>query len=174
MSTDFGPAGPRHSEHVGWQLHQVLQAWTTSVDIKASIVLTVETASLGLVVAFTDAGKPLGHLAGAELWTYRGGMALGIVAVAFAAAVVFPQLDRRTTRSRWRDNYVYFGHLAHWAPGDLAQVLRDNDTERDLQVLSAELVIMSRIAWRKHCLLQLSIAAWFLAAAAIGLAAAAR
>ncbi|GAA0339715.1 hypothetical protein GCM10010151_31690 [Actinoallomurus spadix] len=160
-----------HFHQYSLQVHQALHEWTAKVDTKASVVLSLETAAFGAVLAFSSASKPLGHLHGSEVWFYRFGISLLIGGILFAGAAVFPQLNRRDARRNWRSNYVYFGHLRWWAPDDLITVVQANGLVRDPLVMSTQIVALSKIVWRKHVFLQWSMSLAILGAAGIGLAA---
>jgi len=65
-----------------------------------------------------------------------------------------PQIRRRRTKTEWRDDFIFFGHLRHWKDDDLAAAWASHDPA---PVLARQAVAMSKIAWRKHGLLQLSL-----------------
>jgi len=81
---------------------------------------------------------------------------------------VVPRLQWRACgrRSDWRQNTVYFGHLRHWDPDDLAAQLAAGGPP-ELPQLAAQLVATARIAWRKHAWLQGSLAAFALGIACL-------
>jgi hypothetical protein len=140
-----------------WQVNEALHDWTAKVDTKASVILSLETAVLGIVLLFAGPGKPLGHLMGPAVWVFRGGILFMVAAVAAAGAAIFPQLNRRDARKRWRENYVYFGHLRHWDPADLIATLESHGPRQTNHVLSVQMIALSKIIWRKHTLLQWSM-----------------
>jgi hypothetical protein len=144
-------------EEFAWRINELLHDWTAKVDNKASVILSVETAVLGIVLLFAGTGKPLGDLTGPGVWVFRGGVLLQVAAIIAAGAAIFPQLDRRDARRQWRDHYVYFGHLRHWDPRDLIDVLSRHGAEKTDEVLSVEIIALSKIVWRKHAVLQWSM-----------------
>ncbi|QFG20437.1 Pycsar system effector family protein [Actinomadura sp. WMMB 499] len=154
-----GPEGEREQsfEMYAWRVHQALHDWTAKVDAKASVILTLETAILGLIVAFAQSGKRLERLTTLETWTFAAGLVLLVAAILLAGAAVFPQLNRRDARRNWRSNYVYFGHLRRWSPEELVVALGDGDERRNKLVLSTQLIALSKIIWRKHSFLQYSM-----------------
>jgi hypothetical protein len=79
-----------------------------------------------------------------------------------------PQLRRRQSRRIWRTNTVYFGHLRHWDPDELAVHLRSAEIGEN--ELARQLVTMSQIAWKKHSRPQISLMLLLLAAAGLALA----
>ena len=138
-----------------WRIHDALADWTGKVDAKASFALTLESAVLGALAAFSGTGHRFGHLHGALPKTlfWLGVLLLGLSAVV-SALVVVPRLagqDGGTPRT----NFVYFGDLRLWDPELLATRLTDTSP---LQSLTRQLVVMSRIAWIKHRRVQLSFA----------------
>lgn len=144
------------AEEFAWRVHSALIDWTGKVDSKASFSLTIESAVLGGIVALSGSDSPLGKLRTcSELWLYRGGilfLALGVIAAVMA---VIPQIRSRRTIVDWQNNIIYFGHLRHWNPNDLAEKLLNVDP---ITMLARQNVAMSKIAWRKHRLLQASLA----------------
>ena len=76
------------------------------------------------------------------------------VAVLCAAAAVVPQIRGRLARRNWQDNFIYFGHLRSWTPRNLEEALLDMEL---LPVLTRQLVAMSKIAWIKYRLVQVSL-----------------
>jgi Pycsar effector protein len=134
-----------------WKIHGQLADWPGKVDGKASFMLTLETAVLAGVLALRVQGGFLHDLntqtSGLAYAVARALLAAGIVLAALAVA---PSLNVRSKlKVTAKDNYVYFGHLRHWNPNRLPAKL----AEDPLPVLSRQLVVMSKIAWRKHVLI---------------------
>lgn len=152
-------------------VQRALHEWTAKVDTKASVVLTLETAVFGAVLAFSSATQPLAHLDGLVLWAYRAGISLLIGAILFAGAAVFPQLNRRDARRNWTSNYLYFGHVRRWRPEDLVTAVQNDRAERGHFVTSTQIVALSKIVWRKHVFLQWSMTLALLGGACVGAAA---
>ena len=140
-----------------WRVHSALDTWTTKVDNKASIVLAIEAATLGLVVTLSRKGGPLSELHGTPHTKFLWGMiALGL-GTFFAALAVFPQLRRIRASREWQRGFIYFGHLRHWDSAKLATHLERLDPKASLAALSNQHVVMAKIAWRKHVWLQVSM-----------------
>jgi hypothetical protein len=139
----------------GWRVHGLLGEWTGKVDSKASIVLAIESAGFAFVVTQTNKGKVFAALDGWQLWGLRIALGSLIAAVALALLVVLPQLNRKQSKRDWESNTIYFGHLRHWDPANLAKAMAANTTEPDQ--LARQMVAMSKIAWRKHSWLQGSL-----------------
>lgn len=138
-----------------WRVHDALDSWTAKVDVKASIALALESAVFGFVVALSEHGERLSGLSGSRLDWYHVGVGLLLFSVGASLAVVFPQLRRWRSRRDWRENTIYFGHLRHWDPSELAGRLGEPFPEAE--ELARQLVAMAKIAWRKHAWLQWSL-----------------
>lgn len=151
-----------------WRVHAALDSWTGKVDAKASITLAIEGAALGFVVSLSDKGRRFTDLHGLSLYLFTAGLVLLLAALVAAALVVMPQLSRRQTRQEWRTNMIYFGHLRHWDPEELARAITSRPPIDKL--LARQLVVMSKIAWRKHSQLQLSIILLIMSSACLVLA----
>ena len=139
-----------------WQIHASLHESTRTVDAKASFALAMESAVLAGIAALSGSGRALGRVSGfAELVLWAGVVLIGISAI-LAVLVVVPRHngEGRTPRPG-EDEFLFYGHLRHWAPDDLAQRLGDTDA---LPTLSRQLVVMSAIAWTKHKRVQQSLA----------------
>ncbi|MEV1046410.1 Pycsar system effector family protein [Streptomyces sp. NPDC049916] len=149
------PAAQRQqATEAAWRIHDALVDWTSRVDTKATIVLGLESAAV-TALATLSRGRSLPSAGPSSvcLWT---GVGLLLVSVAACLLVVFPRLDGFATGRRWERGYVYFGHLRRWEAADLAEVLCGGDI---LPVLTRQLIAVSRICWRKHRLVQVSITA---------------
>jgi hypothetical protein len=155
-----------------WKVHTAVVDWTAKVDTKAAIVLSLGGALLGFFVTLSSTGRALADLHGWRSATCWVGVAAVGSGVLFAAFVVMPRLHSRRARQEWADNYIYFGHLRHWKANDLRSKLRTVDREEQLASLSVQLVAGSRIAWRKHRLLQVSMYCIVIGVVLVALAAA--
>jgi hypothetical protein len=153
-----------HALDTAWRTHDALRDWTGKVDAKASFALTIETAVLGASVALSSKDGLLSHLHERALASYRTGLGLLGFAVLAAVGAVIPQVRRRPIKREWRDNFIFFGHLRHWKPDELAAAWVARDVTK---VLARQAVAMSKIAWRKHRLLQVSLVAAILGTAAL-------
>jgi hypothetical protein len=138
-----------------WRVHSALDSWTGKVDTKASITLAIEGVALGFVVSLSEKGRRFYDLHGASSAWFSVGLLLLLAALLAAALVVMPQLNRRSARRDWRTNTIYFGHLRHWDPDDLAQMIAAQPQTH--KQLARQLVAMADIAWRKHSRLQVSL-----------------
>lgn len=144
------------SHDFAWRVHSALDSWTGKVDTKASISLAIESATFGFVVTLAKQGEWFSDLGGVALIFHRIGVGVLLAAVLLAVLVVIPQLDRRKSKRNWRSNMIYFGHLRHWHPKELARAL--NQEQLYNEQLAEQLVAMAKIAWRKHAVLQWSLA----------------
>lgn len=141
-----------------WKTHSAITDWTAKVDYKAAIVLSLGGVVLGFFVTLSGHGRVLANLHGAALIVEQIGLSACIIGVLLAGLVVAPRLNRRQTRTSWRENVVYFGHLRYWDPKDLAERLQSLDAGQQLVIMATQLVTTSKIAWRKHSTLQWSMA----------------
>jgi hypothetical protein len=89
-----------------------------------------------------------------QKYSFSLGIALLIFGILCAAYVIRPRLRRRKLKGEWSNNFIYFGHLRYWDPEDLERRLLKGEI---LPALSAQLVNMSKVAWRKHRMVQLSL-----------------
>ena len=90
--------------------------------------------------------------------------------VMLAVLVVAPHLNRRRDKLIWQSGVTYFGHLVHWEPGALRDRLESLRPDA-LQMLSEQCILLARIAWRKHVLLQASLVAFAIGATLLTVAA---
>lgn len=159
--------GRRATIEDAWKIHAALVDWTGKVDAKASFALTLESAALAAVVAFSSSGRPLGALSGAgTLLAYRAGVVALVVAAVCAVAAVIPRVRFWATLSEWETNVIFFGHVRHWSDSAaLAAALEQRDM---LDVLARQHIAMSKIAWSKHLWVQFSLALAVLGSALVG------
>ncbi|MFJ4207968.1 Pycsar system effector family protein [Paenarthrobacter sp. NPDC089675] len=138
-----------------WKIHAALVDWTGKVDTKAAFAFALESAGIGLVINLSAKDRIFGTLTGPwqNFSYYLGGIAL-VLAAACAMWVVIPRLRMWHVGKEWPDNFIYFGHVKFWEPPALVQKIKETDL---LPVLSKQLVGMSKIAWRKHLLVKLSM-----------------
>ncbi|NKY18876.1 hypothetical protein HF999_10900 [Tsukamurella spumae] len=114
----------------------------------------MESALLAGVVTLSADGRPLNGLTGwASAWYWVGVFAL-VVGVICAGMVVRPRLRRGALEVEAENNFIYFGHLQHLTTERIAEHLEQTPL---LPVLSKQLSEMSKITWRKHRLVQLSL-----------------
>ncbi|MFC4057374.1 Pycsar system effector family protein [Planomonospora corallina] len=151
-----------------WKIHQSLSDWTGKVDSKASFALTAESIVLGAVIGLSGTGRRFSDL---HEWWAVVPFWLGVAALAASAllalSVVAPRMRSEHVKAESPRNFIYFGHLQHWQPGELANELTKADP---LPVLCRQIVNMSRIAWVKHRRVHQSL---YTAAGGAGLVAAA-
>jgi len=146
----------RASVEFAWRVHSAMESWTAKADVKASILLAFEGGMAVLIVTSRD--LVLSHR---ERWPgVVTAATLGLLALAIitAAMVVMPTMgSARRHRAIFRDHWVFFGHLRHWTPSDLANRIGRLSRTDELDNLAGQLVRMSQINWRKHRLLQSSV-----------------
>jgi len=146
------------SVDLAWRTHGAQEAWTQKVDLKTAVVLALEGGALFAVLAsHTQTGllahnTHLGHIA--ELV----GLVLLLAAVLTAVWALTPRLGSTLDhRAHYREHTIYFGHLRHWAPDDLADSLRHAAARDPFPMLARQLIEMSRRNWTKHRKLQWSL-----------------
>ena len=103
----------------------------------------------------------------AVVW-YVVGILLLVASVLCAAWVLRPRLRASNLEVEAPDNFVYFGHLRHLTPEAVQDRLEGPTL---LPVLSKQLVEMSKIAWTKHRLVQLSMSLSPIGVMALGICA---
>ncbi|BBA95448.1 hypothetical protein RVR_304 [Actinacidiphila reveromycinica] len=152
-----GASAQQQATESAWRLLGTLMDWTGKADTKAAVVLSLESAVATTLVVLSDGWPPpsAGRGAAALALCHWAGTALLVVSAAVCVLAVTPRLDGAAHSRRRSVDCVYFGHLRNWDPADLADALRAHDP---LPALTRELVAVSRICWRKHRLLQVSIA----------------
>jgi hypothetical protein len=146
----------RASVEFAWRVHTAMESWTAKADVKASILLAFEGGMAVLIVTSRD--LVLGYR---ERWpAVVAAVTLGLLTLAIIAAamVVMPTMgSARRHRAASREQWVFFGHLRHWSPTDLASRIGRLSRTDELDNLAGQLVRMSQINWRKHRLLQSSV-----------------
>jgi hypothetical protein len=124
------------------------------------------------VVAAEAPDRLLGRLPGRFALVAYIGLVLLMLAAVLAALAVIPWVGlERDARREYVENAIYFGHLRHWDAHRLADYLRALDYGEQFEQLARQIATLGRINWRKHRLLQASMACAFLGAVVIGLAA---
>jgi hypothetical protein len=143
------------------KVHDSVAGSIGKADAKAGFVATLNTAVLAGVVALVQleqigtAGRVLVSL----------GLALMVAALLCAVAAVLPILRARHTR-HGAGNVLYFGTVRHYSPEELADRLTTEDTAREM---CAQAVVLSRLSWIKHRLLQAAMIATLAGATITGL-----
>ncbi|WP_079159586.1 Pycsar system effector family protein [Streptomyces griseus] len=140
---------------VAWQIHASLHESTRTVDAKASFALAMESAALAGIAALSGGGRALDRVTGfSEFVLWLGVALLGLSAILAVLVVVPRHNGQGRSPSPGEDEFLFYGHLRHWSPDDLAQRLVRAEV---LPSLSRQLVIMSGIAWTKHRRVQQSL-----------------
>ncbi|CAG7637547.1 DUF5706 domain-containing protein [Rhodococcus opacus] len=137
-----------------WKIHSALTDWTGKVDTKASFALTIESALLVGVITLSSKDRVFEHLSGWAVFWYVLGNVLLVLGVVCAAWVVRPRLRSSNLAPESQSNFIYFGHLRESTPETVQDHLENTPI---LPVLSKQLVEMSKIAWTKHRLVQVSM-----------------
>lgn len=151
-----------------WKIHAAIVDWTGKVDSKASFALAIESTVLAGVVSMTGGRRRLANLGGWAEVLFLFGTAFLLASLLCVVYVVRPRLRSRNVSAERASNFVFFGHLKDWEADKLEEALRHQDL---LPVLCRQLVNMSKIAWLKHRMLQLSLTGAVVACGLIGAAA---
>lgn len=164
--------GPQDQPDTGaaetaWRIHAAIDDWTGKADQKASFALAIQSAVALAVISMSGDGGVLSGLSGWAVGAYRAGIALLVIAIGLVIAAVMPALRRKDVDRDWRGNFIFFGHLRHWADRDLEAALAEDDL---LPVLAKQLTSMSKIAWKKYRRLQASLWVAAVGTALLGLA----
>lgn len=139
-----------------WQVHAAVESWTARADLKASILLAFQ----GGVFVFAVSWRALVLDAPGRWPEVVGVVAVGVLvcAMGLAAIATLPMLgSSRRLRAEHQSHLVYFGHLRLWDPAELAARVSQVDAAEELRMLSWQLAATSRLTWRKHRLLQVSV-----------------
>jgi hypothetical protein len=135
------------ARETAWQIHAAVADWTGKVDAKAAFALTLESALLAGIAAVAGADHRFARMgggAGALLWL---GIVLVLAGTALSILVVTPRVRSKDVAGEAPQNFIFFGHLQYWRPDDLEMALESADP---LPMLSRQLVVTSKIAWKKH------------------------
>lgn len=159
---------PSHSAAIeqAWKIHQAQADWTGKVDAKASFAFAIESAAMATTVALSgDKRLFSGRTAGINDALYWIGLLALLAGAFFAVAVVIPRLKSDGALKASKNNYIYFGHVRHWEPDELAQALNGRDI---LPVITKQIIVMGDIAWHKHRWVQISMWCGVLGALSLG------
>ena len=147
-----------------WRVHPALDAGIGKVDIKASILLAFQGGGFVYTTTSPEVLAAAERLPG----VITGVRSILVIAMALSAIAILPFLgSSRRHRADHLQEWIYFGHVRLWQAVDLATRLSQLSEHDELVALSAQLVRMSRINWRKHRLLQVSVLLSLLAMAAM-------
>jgi hypothetical protein len=150
----------------GWQVHAALEGWATKVDVKASILLAFQGGTF--IFSATSPQVMAGSAGHRPLLAAAAGMMMLVIAMALAATAILPSLgSSRRHRADHASEWIYFGHVRLWKPTELAERLSQLSERDEILALSAQLVRVSRLNWRKHRLLQASVLLTLLAMVAM-------
>jgi len=140
-----------------WKSHSAQENWTSKVDTKASVFFTVNVAGVVALVALrTQTDGLLALHGGWRPMLVDIGILACACALLLAGAAIFPLLGPASVHKTQHDA-IYFGHLRHRKPDDLAKQLTTLTTQDQVEQLSRQLIVMSKGNWFKHRLLQLAL-----------------
>lgn len=147
-SRDTDDAG--HLE-LSWRVLGEVAGSISKADTKAGFVTGLNTAVLAGVLALTH----LDRLGIAARVFVTIGAVLLVIALMFAVAVVLPILRARKSKHT-SGNFLYFGTVRQHSPAGLLARIASEDTAH---TVCAQAVVLSRLSWLKHRLLQVSMLA---------------
>ena len=153
------------SDDLAWRVHETAKGWISQVDAKSAAALAIEAAALGFALVLITNSDTLGQLTTFSRWILGAGLALLFGSVMLSMLVLMPRIKMREKKPS-RPGYLYFGHLRHWEKEELAQTLARNQVS-DGQI-AAQVIALSRVAWRKHVLFQWSLYLLFAGITAVG------
>ncbi len=145
----------RAAVETAWRIHAAQTDWTGKVDAKATFAFAAESAAIATVVALTAQDRLYSQIDVWWLWAiYVVGLAGMLVAVGLSSWVVIPRLRKSAVAKESRTNFIYFGHASVWSAEELETALLKQDI---LPQITRQVVVMARIAWKKHVLVQWSL-----------------
>jgi hypothetical protein len=114
------PTDDPDRQHVefAWHLFDTASEHSARLDLKSSIVLTVETAAVFAVFAAGD-GKFFDHLHGPGLVLFRIAVVFLLLAVVLAAFVVVPAMRLPRSKLQYWQNSIDYQNLRHWDATEL-------------------------------------------------------
>ena len=151
---DEQPEQVELSDELAWRVHENAKGWIVQVDVKAGASLAIEAAVLGFALALITNSETLSKLTDFSRWIVGLGLLLLLVSIVLSTLVLLPRIKLNEPKPDKR-GYLYFGHLRHWEKDKLSATLalnQVNDGE-----IADQVIKMSKIAWRKHALLQFSL-----------------
>lgn len=139
-----------------WHCHAAQESWTSRIDTKASILLTVNLVGFGaLVSVLSPSSSTFRILHG---W-HRLGVDSAALLVGSAAlisvVVVFPLLGSR--RRPAHDGVIFFSHLRGRSADTVARQIAALTSEEQIDQLARQLVAMARVNWIKYRTFQLAL-----------------
>ena len=140
---------------LAWRIHDNAKDWIAQVDIKATAALAIEAVLLGFAITLSSVSAQ-----GALLTTLSNcllGLSILLLAtsVLLSVLVIIPRIKPEKSSTRFT-NYLYFGHLRHWERPALTQLFQEG-ASLDEDQLSGQIILLSKISWRKHVLLKWSL-----------------
>jgi hypothetical protein len=125
--------------------------------MKASILLAAEGGLVAVMASMPDLLATAAKHSGWQIMIWVSALVLLLAAIIAAAAAILPVLgSSRRHRRESGDHLVYFGHLRLGPPSILAARIAQLTPDQEAQMLSRQLVVLSRLNWRKHRYVQTS------------------
>ncbi|WP_341257489.1 MULTISPECIES: Pycsar system effector family protein [Gordonia] len=137
-----------------WRVHSALLTWTSSVDQKASFVLAIDGAFLGIAAAVVSQDGRLAPSGPISVLLLSLSVALAVVAGGYSLAAIKPNLKTIVDSRIDSGHFIYFGHLKMMDAMRIRSALTREDI---LGALTNQLKEMSEICWNKHRRVQRAI-----------------
>jgi hypothetical protein len=145
------------SNEFAWNVHTTMEGWTARADLKASILLALQGGALFAI--FTSEGLLTAARSRWPVVVTTVAVALLLVATGLSAAALMPALgSSRRLRAERKQQFVYFGHLRHWPADEFGRALVELTPRGEAVMLAEQIVRLGQLNWRKHRLLQVSVA----------------
>jgi hypothetical protein len=149
-----------------WRVHAAMEAWTARADLKASILLALQGGALFAVFTIDDRVNS-SQRGWAPVLATVASVAL-VICMALTAAALAPVLgSKRKIKMERTAHLIYFGHLMHWDADELARRYARLNSSEEAVMLAHQIVRLSQLNWRKHRLLQASVALTIVLLAAV-------
>ncbi|WP_258059255.1 Pycsar system effector family protein [Rathayibacter sp. AY1E6] len=132
---------------LAWKIHSAQMDWTGKVDTKAAFALSIETVAITATVALTSEGRVFSGLSQFTAVLFILGTSCLVIGGIFSLVAVRPRLKRKSANHSVDSNYIYFGGARNFSTTELASALRAN---KALDNLTAQIIAMAEICWRKH------------------------
>jgi len=158
---DLSPAPPSADVRLefAWNAYWAQENWSRNVDTKASIVLALETAAVGVVLAAINGNKSAIGLARWQWALAFAGLGLLLLAVLMAGLTIVPHIRRDPVRRHdlSERRIFWFGHLRQFDLEEIQNHLGALTNDVCLEILAREGRTVSRLIWMKCVRLRVSM-----------------
>lgn len=151
---DDSPEQVELSDELAWRVHENARSWIVQVDVKATAALAIEAVILGFGFTLVTNSALLANLASLSRWVMVSAFLLLLISVTLSTLVLLPRIKLRGPKGK-SQSYLYFGDLRDWDKDELSATLSRNKVDEG--EIADQVIKLSKIAWRKHVLLQWSL-----------------